>query len=77
MIEGQLEGMVPVRNREDKKVLIGREYKKCQGWFYDTHENKEGKVMERALVMRDARGRGMVSVYIDEKVEIVNARRKI
>ena len=76
MIEGQLESMVPVRKREDK-VLIGREFNKCQGWFFDTHENTEGKVMERALVLKDARGRGTVSVYIDEKVEIVNPRRKI
>ena len=76
MIEGQLEGMVPDRNREDK-VLIGREFNKCQGWFLNSHENTEGKVMERALVLKDARGRGMVTVYIDENVEIVNPRRKI
>ena len=74
LIEGQLERMVPL---EGKIILIGKEFNRCQGWFLDTRENKEGKVMERALVLKDARGRGMVSVYIDENVEIVNPRRKI
>jgi hypothetical protein len=77
MIEGQLESMGPIRKGEDDRVVIGREYKKYHGWFFDTQEEKEAKVMEKALVLKDARGRGMVCVYIDENVEIVNARRKI